>query len=59
MQNNECCKLDQNCKQVMSRKVPLCEMSVIDVLVAMKTLICTKDQDCDKLPLVNYILQVE
>ena len=35
------------------------QMSVIDVLVAMKTLICTKDQGCDKLPLVNYILQVK
>ena len=34
-------------------------MSVIDVLVAMKTLICTKNQGCDKLPLVNYILQVK
>ena len=37
----------------------LCEMSVIDVLVAMKSLICTKDQGCVKLPLVNYILQVK
>ena len=37
----------------------LCEMSVIDVLVAMKSLICTKDQRCVKLYLVNYILQVK